>query len=337
MIPVSMVTGFLGSGKTTLLNRLLREPGLHGTLVLVNEFGDIGIDHLLYDVVDRDIILLESGCVCCSIRDDFADTLLRFLEHHDSGLIPELRRAVVETTGVADPTQILQILLTRRELQTKFRPGSILTLVDGQYGDRTLDQYLEAVQQAAFADYLVISKADVVQAPVIEALRNRLAAINPRASIFASAPQNPPDISLDALDRPGFGLSPDPDSGPAETSFIVSRMCRDRHPVPRHDSRFSTFTLTWQGPVDWNDVLAWLEGLLGARGEDVFRIKGLLHVKSAERPILLQTVQHSVYPPAELRSWPRGTPQTELVFITRDFSRTAAINSLKYFVSAVIQ
>jgi G3E family GTPase len=248
-----------------------------------------------------------------------------------------VRRAVVETTGVADPTHILQIVLTRRELQANFRPGSILTLVDGQYGDRTLDQHLEAVQQAAFADCLVISKADVVQAPVITALRNRLAAINPRARIFVSVPPKPPDISLDALDRPGFGLPPDPESGLAESTFDVPRTCRDQHSVSRHDSRFCTFTLTWQGPVDWNDFLAWLEGLLGARGDDVFRIKGLLHVKSAERPILLQTVQHSVYPPAELRSWPRGRAQTELVFITRDFSRTAAINSLKHFVSAAIQ
>jgi G3E family GTPase len=331
MIPVSIVTGFLGSGKTTLLNRLLRGPESRGTLVLVNEFGDIGIDHLLYEAVDQDIVLLESGCVCCSVRDDFAEALLRSVNHQRQGRLPDLRRAIIETTGIADPLQIVQILLNHPELRADFHPGTVIAVVDGVYGNRTLDGHIEAIQQAVLADRVFISKTDLAEAREIERLRERVRALNPGAATIISGASAQAAILLDA-DRHSTRKF---DAGVRRCAGDADAGKSDRlSDSPRHDARFSTFTLSWTDPVDWEEFLAWLQGLLIARGDDVFRVKGLVHARGRQKPLILQAVQHSVYSPVELEAWPHGLACTELVFVTRDFNSRAAITSLKPFLSA---
>jgi len=314
MITLSILTGFLGSGKTTLLNRLLRDPDMATTAVLVNELGDVGIDNLIVDRVDEDIVLLESGCVCCSVRDDLTSSLLALSARAERHEIPAFDHAVLETTGIADPGAILQLLMGDELICSHYRPGNVVTVVDACYALQNFDEIPEVTQQVLLADKLVLSKTDLVDGDRLRILRARLEGLNSMSPVYYSSDVSPADLFRTALE-----LKP-----------------RKPIDVLRHANRYATFHIGWQEAVSWPAIETWIEGLLSARGQDLFRIKGIMNIKGEECPVVFQAVQHSVYKPSHLQSWPGGAPRTDLVFIAKNFTEEAALNSLKPFIDVAM-
>lgn len=312
---LSIITGFLGSGKTTLLNRLLRDPQMEATAVLINELGDVGIDHLIVDEFDDDIVLLESGCVCCSVRDDLTASLLNLHDRGARGEIPEFKQAVLETTGIADPASILQVLMADEDVCSRYGIGSVITVADAVFGAENLDAIPEASAQVLMADWLVVSKTDLASGEQERRLRRKLREISATAPFLQSADATPEQLfSASASDIPR------PEMAPA-----------------KHKERFQTFQLAWDDAVEWSAIENWIEGLLSARGDDIFRIKGILSIEGESQPTVFQSVQHSVYAPTRLTEWPGGKPHSDLTFITQHFSRTAALASLRPFLQVTVR
>jgi G3E family GTPase len=335
--PVYVLTGFLGSGKTTLLASLLAHPGMGETAVVINELGEVALDHLLVREVTDEVMLLGSGCVCCTMRDDLVSTLQELGALREAGSIPPFSRVVVETTGLADPAPIAQALIGTDRLRGAFRLTGLVTTIDAVLGARTLDEHAEALKQAAMADCLVITKTDVALQDAFAGLRARLAAMNPGAVLIESAPGAfpAPDQLFGAA---GFQLDAKPEA--------VKRWIRDEaghgeaagnaNHVHRHDERVGTFSIRIAEPLEWARVLEWLELLLASRGESVLRVKGLVNVAGRRKPTVLQGVQHIVYPPAELGAWPDADRSTRLVFVTRDLTRSAVETSLRQVLGAAL-
>jgi G3E family GTPase len=306
-IPVALVTGFLGSGKTTLLSRLLAHPEMGETAVIVNELGEVGIDHHLLRRVDERTVLLPSGCLCCALRGDLADELRDLVARRDAGEIPAFRRVVVETTGLADPAPIVFTLLSEPLVKHQYRLECVVTTVDAQHGLR----HDESVSQAAAADRLVLTKTDLADpAPVTARLRR----LNPGAPI------------LEAV----FG-----DVAPSVLFGGVERDPRDLvyDDSPEHAHEVRALCLTFDEPLDWTAFGIWLTMLLQARGGDVLRVKGLLDV-GLEGPLLLNGVQHVVHPPEHLPAWPDEDRRSRIVFIGRGIEREALERSLAAFNGA---
>jgi G3E family GTPase len=322
--PVSIITGFLGSGKTTLLNHLLRHPGMAGAAVIINEFGDIGLDHLLVATPNENTVLLSSGCICCTVRGDLVDTLRRlFCQRRDSE-IPVFDRVVIETTGLADPVPIIQTLVTDDQLAHCFSLDSVVTLVDGVNGALQLDQQAESVKQAAVADRLVITKNDLASATAIKALQARLARVNPAAQQFVVEHGQ---ITPDCL----FGASlthTNADSNEVlrwlgETA-VELRASGRRHSrfgevANRHDARIQVFSICLDEPVSNPGLTAWLIALASLRGANMLRMKGLLNVDGG--PVAVHAVQTLIHEPLALAKWPDADRHSRLVFITRDLPR----------------
>jgi len=286
--------------------------------VLVNEVGDIGIDHRLVETVADDVVLLESGCVCCSVRDDLQQSLASLLARRQTRAVPAFDRIVLETTGIAMPGPIVQLVLGDEELATQLRLDGIVAVLDGCLGAMTLERDVECAEQAAIADSFVISKRDLAAPCQLSSLLQRLQCLNATTRVFFA---DSGDLNPRELFACGDGRVRN--TQPAQTA-------RFEHQAG-HTQRFTTFTLGWEEPVEWREFQAWLEGLLVARGGDILRLKGLLNVAGSPAPVVVQGVQHTMYPPRTLPAWPDGTPRTELVFVTRDFSRTAALRSLVPF------
>jgi G3E family GTPase len=317
-----VLTGFLGSGKTTLLNRVLSDPSMHDTAVLVNEFGEIGVDHLLIAAVTEDVVLLASGCVCCNAGDDLNAALASMLARRHDGALPPFQRIVLETTGIADPAAVLQRLLSDPDLAAQIRIQAVVTVVDAAFGGSALGRYAECSNQVALASQLVISKLDLVGTDSTDSLVDLLRSINPTAPIHLPGPDGPPLRSLFE------GTAADAGLGFDTTGPLMA------HPVdpgigPGHTNRYSTFWLRWEEPTEWEHFKAWLEGLLIARGDSILRMKGLLRVAGRTLPVVVQGVQHALYPPKDLACWPSDGPRSEVVFITRDFPREAAVRSFR--------
>ena len=310
MKTLSIITGFLGSGKTTLLNRLLKDPAMGNTAVLINELGAVGVDNLIVDEFDDDIVLLESGCVCCSVRDDLTASLLNLFDRGKRGDVPAFEQAVLETTGVADPAGILQLLMADEAVCERYVLGNVVTLVDACFAPQNLADIPEAARQVQMADRLVLSKTDLVTGGQSRQLRARLAELNTVALLLISADATPQELFASTSQHT---LNPD-------------------LPDLSHGTRFTTFQVRWDEVVDWSQLEAWLEGLLSARGEDILRIKGIVNVAGESRPTVLQSGQHSAYAPMQLIGWPGGEPYSELTFIAQNFSQAAAYNSLRPFI-----
>mgnify|MGYP001562019551 CR=1 FL=1 len=313
-IPVHVLTGFLGSGKTTFLRHLLGEPDFADTAVVINEFGEVGLDHLLVREVSEDAVLLSSGCLCCAVRDDLVSTLADMVEMVRRGEVQPFRRVVVETTGLADPAPIMQAVMSDLRLRRGYRAGTIVSTVDGVGGAGTIARFAEAVQQVALADRIVVTKSDLAEPWRLDALRNDIAAINPTVSQLVSSKMTMPGAAalfdgaadrspryLDASDQPLQG---------------------------RHSAGVETFVVDVAAAVDWPAFVDWLELLLASRGQSILRVKGLLSVAGDPRPVVIHGVQHVVYPPEYLPRWPDGVAGGWLVFIARDLSRSAIENSL---------
>jgi G3E family GTPase len=303
-IPVALVTGFLGSGKTTLLSRLLVHPDMGETAVIVNELGEVGIDHHLLRRVDERTVLLPSGCVCCALRGDLADELRDLLARRDAGEIPPFTRVVVETTGLANPSPIVYTLLSAPIVKHQYRLEAVVTTVDAQHGLR----HEESVSQAAVADRLVVTKTDLADPAPVSA---RLRRLNPAAPIIESVFGDVPPSAL-------FG------GGERDPRDLVY----DDSPAHEHEVR--ALCLTFDEPLDWTAFGIWLTMLLQARGEDVLRVKGLLNVGTAG-PLVLNGVQHVVHPPEHLPEWPDEDRSSRVVFIGRGIEQAALERSLAAF------
>jgi G3E family GTPase len=292
-LPISVVTGFLGSGKTTLLSRLLRDPALERTAVIVNEFGEVGLDHLLVEASDEEVVLLEGGCVCCKVRGDLVRTAGDLLARRARGAVA-FDRIVVETTGLADPAPILQALMTDREIAEALRLESVIATVDCAAGGATLDAHPQSVKQAALADRIVLTKTDLADS---RALAERLRRINP------SAPQ------LVAH------------HGAVDASRLFGGARYDR-PLDHHeshgDSGVTTFCLRRAEPLHAVTLTLFLQLLAEHCGPKLLRLKGLVDVvETPGRPAVIHGVQHVFHPPAWLDAWPDGERATRIVVISQ--------------------
>ncbi|MFU0505545.1 CobW family GTP-binding protein [Pseudaminobacter sp. NGMCC 1.201702] len=309
-----MLTGFLGSGKTTFLRHLLGEPDFADTAVVINEFGEVGLDHLLVREVSEDAVLLSSGCLCCAVRDDLVSTLADMLAMVRCGRVPPFRRVVVETTGLADPAPIMQAVMSDLQLRRGYRAGSIVATVDGIGGAGSIAKFAEAVQQVALADCVIITKSDLVEPWRLDALELDITKVNPSVRRLVSSKACRPS-SVDVFYQPD-------DWQPRHIEMS------DVPIVGKHSAAVGTFTVKVEKAVDWAAFVDWLELLLAGRGQSILRVKGLLSVLNDPRPVVIHGVQHVVYPPEYLPRWPEGSEGGWLVFIARDLSRSAIENSL---------
>lgn len=332
-LPAHIVTGFLGSGKTTLLNRLLACPDLADTAVLINEFGEVGLDHLLVEAVDDDIVLLQSGCICCTIRDDLSRAILDLYSRRERGLVPPFRRLVIETTGLADPTPIIATVLNDRVLQHHLHLGHVVSTVDGINGLANLGAHPETVKQAAVADRLLITKTDLADKTTVAHLRAALRRLNPAAPIMEVVDGNADPDLLFGQGGTTEGASSVDARRWIEADAYASHDGDHDDPVDRnrHARDIHAFCVKLDRPIEWAAFGVWLTMLLHRHGNDILRVKGILNVVDSDVPVVVQGVQHLVHKPRHLNAWPFEDRCSRLVFIARRLEEAAIRASLERF------
>ena len=346
-IPVSLLTGFLGSGKTTVLNHLLRHPNLARTAIVINEFGEIGLDHELVEAATENLVLLQSGCLCCTIRGDLVMTLHDLFDRRERGEIESFDRVIIETTGLADPAAILHTLMTNAFTARTFRLDGVIVTVDAAAGAATLDAQEEAVKQAAMADRILLTKTDLVEPGVVEVLETRLRSLNPGAPIARAH-----NGAVEASRLLNVGLY-DPDSKSLDVQAWLNAEAYDgpgyhhahdhthdhhghhhdhhdgsdghhhhdhKHDVNRHDERISAVAYTVDEPISADAFDDWLETLMMVRGPNILRMKGIVNVEGVSSPFVLHGVQHVFHPPVLLQDWPSNDRRSRIVLIGRDLT-----------------
>ena len=329
--PVNLITGFLGSGKTTLLKRLLASPALADTAVLINEFGEIGLDHELLEQIDENTVLLQSGCLCCTIRGELSEAIKRLDSRRARGEIPPYKRIVIESTGLADPLPILTTITAEPALRHHYRLGLVVATVDAVNGMGQLDRQPESRKQAAVADRLVVTKTDIHgDAP---ALIDRLRRLNPAAPILLSA-----ETTLDAEALIGHDLF-DLASKTREVGHWFEHELSHgahahahRHDPNRHGDDIEAFSLVFDTPLDWTAFGLWLSLLLNRHGEAILRVKGLLNIEGEKAPVAVHGVQQLVHSPTHLERWPSDDRRTRIVFIVKGVPEAAIRRSFAAFV-----
>jgi G3E family GTPase len=339
LTPINVVTGFLGSGKTTLLARLLRAPELTDTAVLVNEFGEVGLDHQLLRGITESTLLLENGCVCCAVRGDLQQALRTLLSQRSRGEVPFFRRVVIETSGLADPVPVAYTLLAEPVIRHHFRLSNIVTTIDAVNGAAQLEGFAEAGKQAAVADRLILTKTDIADPAAVQALSAQLRRLNASAPLLEPAAIGPDGSQLlvdDIYERDGKmreisrwlegSAASQQDAGPDAEHHA------EEH---GHSAGIHSFTLTFERPLDWSAFGIWATMLLNRHGADVLRMKGLLSVEGVPTPVLINAVQHIVHPPSHLDAWPDEDRRSRLIFIVRGLSHAAIERSLRAFNALV--
>lgn len=336
-IPVTVLTGFLGAGKTSFLNRLVKLPDMANTAIVINEYGEVGLDHLLVEVADDNVFEMASGCLCCTIRGDLVDTLGDLIARRDEGSIKPFSRLIIETTGLADPAPVLHTIMNHPVLVERYRLEGVLTLVDAVNGAATLDAHKEAVKQAAVADALLISKTDLMAsgdgAEALDRLKSRLAKINPGAPQHHLSPDDAIDPNLIKT-----GLY-DPDTKSVDVRGWLNEHDHGHHHHHHehaHDDEIDSFCLTTDKPMSsWNLEL-FMELLRGAHGPGLLRLKGIIKTEDdPDRPVVIHGVQHIFHPPFRLDAWPDDDRTTRLVFITRGIAREQIEGLVKAFTDSV--
>ena len=311
-ITVNLLTGFLGAGKTSLLKRLLRRPDLADTAVLINEFGEVGLDHLLVEEIDDDVVLLASGCVCCTIRGDLKEALVRLHGRRQRGEVTA--RLVIETTGLADPAPIMATLVADPMLRHHFVVGNIVTVVDAENGFASLDAYRESLRQVAVADRLVVTKIDLAAPDTVSQLFGELSVINPTAEIVTINEDSEASANL---------LTDDVHDTRTRSEQVARWLALDANDHGHHHGHvdrnrhgdIQAMLLSADQPVDWAAFALWLSMLLHRHGAEILRVKGLLSLAGQSAPVVVQGVQHLIHKPVHLDRWPDGRAQTRIVVI----------------------
>lgn len=306
-LPVVLLTGFLGSGKTRLLNALLKTPGFAHTAVIVNEFGEIGLDHALVESSADNVVLLEAGCLCCTIADSLHETLADLQLRRTRGEVPGFKRVVIETTGLADPAPILNTLLGNRLITDHYRLDAVVVTADALHFLEQLERYREVAKQVAVADRLVITKTDLASAAQLGAVRARLAGLNPRARVFESRPGDAALASFSPSDPLQARAVPLEEPGHAH-----------RRDVNRHDEHIIAHAVVLDGPVSWSGIAAWCRIVVDRLGDRLLRCKGLVEIAESGEVVFLQGVQRVFHTPERLAHWPDADRRSRLVCITRD-------------------
>jgi G3E family GTPase len=338
LTPVNVLTGFLGSGKTTLLQRLLKLPALHDTAVLMNEFGEVGLDHHLLERVDETTVLLQSGCLCCTIRGDLSAALRELHFKRDRGSIPSYRRLVIETTGLADPLPVLTTITADPVLCHHYRLGNVITTVDAVNGDSQLDRRHESVKQAAIADRLVVTKTELADRHTVDALIERLRALNPSADIICGSSMDDQAERLLTYDL--FDLSTKTEEVRRWFAQAASIEVNDgaggqrhSHDLNRHGDDIQAFCLTFEEPLDWTAFGIWLTMLLNCHGQSVLRVKGILNISGETTPVAIHAVQQLVHAPVHMERWPDQDRRSRIVFITKGLNSDHLKRSLSAFTA----
>ncbi len=338
-IPTVILTGFLGAGKTSLLNSMLKDPMLANACVVINEFGAVGIDHLLVEKSDDNIVELAAGCLCCTIRGDLINTLSDLIARRDAGTIKAFDRIVIETTGLADPAPVLHVLMRDELLLHRLRLEGVITVVDGVNGWATLDAHPEALKQVAVADRIVLTKLDLLNGLEGEekmfAIIGRLRELNPSARLLtthrgeATAPR-----------LLNMGLFESHKKPPNVQGWLadeaVARHEHQHHDVSRHDAHIRSFALREVNAISPQGLELFFELLSNFHGDNMLRMKGLIKTSDdPSRPLAVHGVQHVFHPPVRLASWPDGLEETRLVFIVKDIAKAEIETLFKAFTDQI--
>jgi G3E family GTPase len=350
-IPVTVLTGFLGSGKTTVLNHLLRQPELAGALVIINEFGEIGLDHLLIEVAQEQFALLDNGCICCTVRGDLVETLKDILARCATGDLQRPHHILIETTGLADPAPILHTFIAEADLAAAFRINGVATTIDAVNGWSTLQHHGEAAKQIAVADLLLVTKSDLVSNETFQKLEDRLSALAPMAKrlIICDGSISAAEIIEvtplhDAADPAAVARWFARASLPADTHDHAQHRhdetcredCGHHHHHHEEDSHHGirSYSFIIDQPVEWSAFAQWLDYVTALKGEDLLRMKGMIQVTDRpEQPLVVHGVQHVFHPPVRLAAWPSDDRRTRLVFIVRNIDRETIERTLMKFAA----
>lgn len=327
VIPVAVLTGFLGAGKTSLLNFLLKDPLLSNACVIINEFGDVALDHLLVEKSDDTVIELSSGCLCCTIRGDLIDTMHDLLKRRDEGSLKAFDRIVIETTGLADPAPVLHTVMREPVLLARLRLQGVITAVDAANGMATLDAHAEAVKQVAVADRIVLTKVDLLSGregeDMLFAIIARLRKLNPTARLLTT---HRDEATAERLLNMGLydpmKKTPDVKAWLAAENLKAHARHHHHHDVSRHDDHIRSFSFREERAISPQGLELFMELLASCHGPNMLRMKAIVKVDDQpEKPVVLHGVQHVFHPPARLAAWPDDDHATRMVFIVKDIEK----------------